>query len=111
MKGKNKMKDKLNIDEQYEMQWKAIKRHYRKRKLTISLIACVIAIILLSYAVMSYKKIIEPDDFKMAMAGIFGIGSAVIAIRMPFHQTHNEYIQLRDLNSAFKHERFRERKG
>ena len=47
----------------------------------------------------------------MAMTGILGIGAAVIAIRMPFHQSHSEYIQLRDLNNAYTHERFRQGKG
>lgn len=111
MKGGNKMNDNLNIEEQYQSQWKEIKRYYRKRKLTISLIFGIIAIILLTYAYLSYKRIIEQDDLKMAMTGILGIGAAVIAIRMPFHQSHSEYIQLRDLNSAYTHERFRQGKG
>ena len=51
-----------------------------KRKLTISLIFGIIAIILLTYAYLSYKRIIEQDDLKMAMTGILGIGAAVIAI-------------------------------
>ncbi len=102
------MKD---INEQYRAQYKEIIKRYRKRKIITSTIAGIIAIGLLTYAYLSYKHIIEYDDYKIIMYGLFGIGSAIIAIRTPFHQTHNEYIELRDLNSAYTHERFRNRNG
>lgn len=102
------MKD---INEQYKAQYREIKKRYRKRKIIISAITGTIAISLLTYTYLSYKHIIEYDDFNIIMCGLFGIGSAIIAVRTPFHQTHNEYIELRDLNSAYTHERFRNRNG
>lgn len=99
------------LEEQYNEQFKAIKKHYRKRKIIGALIMGVTAIGCLTYFYLSYKKLIEFDGAMQGISLIFGIGCAVIAIRLPFHQTHNEYIQLRDLNSAYTHERFRERNG
>lgn len=99
------------IEQQYNEQYKKIKKYYRKRKIIQTLISSIIAIILLGYAYLSYKKIINSDDLKMVMTFLFGVGAAIIAIRTPFYQTHSEYIQLKDLNSAYTHERFRERKG
>ena len=99
------------IEEQYGEQYKAIKRHYRKRKFIGALIMAVVALILLFYTYIGYKKIIEVAEVTQVMSFMFGICAAVISIRLPFHQTHSEYIQLRDLNSAYTHERFRQRKG
>lgn len=100
-----------SIDEQYKAQYKEIKKRYRKRKLIGSLIIGIIAIGLLSYFYLSIKDIIEYDPFFQTFSIIAGIGTAVIAIAMPFKQTHSEYIEIRDLNSAYTHERFRERNG
>lgn len=99
------------IDEQYKVQFKEIKKRYRKKKLIGTLIIGMIAIGLIGYFYLSIKDIIEYDPFFQAFSLIAGIAAAVIAVAMPFKQTHSEYIELRDLNSAYTHERFRERNG
>lgn len=100
-----------SINEQYREQYNEIKSRYRKRKMKQTIIAGVIAIILLGYAYLNFKKIITPDDFKMAMSFLFGVGAAIIAIRTPFHQTQSEQSELLSLNDAYTQERFRERNG
>ncbi len=99
------------LEQQYNEQLKEIKKRYRKRKLRQTVISGIIAIILLGFTYMGYKNLIEIKDMTWVMAGIFGFGALAIAIRTPFYQTHNEYIELRDLNSAYTHERFRNRNG
>lgn len=99
------------IEEQFNKQLKEIKRRYRKKKLAQTLISGIIAIILLLYAYMGLKKLIEMTDMTMMFTGLAGFTALAIAIRTPFNQSKSEYIELRDLNSAYTHERFRQRKG
>lgn len=96
------------VNEQYNAQYKSIKKAYRKRK-TVQ--AATAAIILLGYAVLNFKGIVPQDDFKMVMTGMFGIGAAIIAIRTPFHQTSAEQAEILSLNNAYTQERFKERNG
>lgn len=101
----------MNIEEQYNAQYKEIKKRHFKKRLLISGIALMFGLPTLIYAILSYKNIIEYNDFNIIFFGLIGIAFIIIAIRNLFHQSHSEYIELRDLNSAYTHERFRERKG
>lgn len=99
------------VKEQYNAQYKSIKKAYRKRKMVQTAISAIVAIILLGYAVLNFKGIVPQDDFKMVMTGMFGIGAAIIAIRTPFHQTSAEQAEILSLNNAYTQERFKERNG
>ena len=99
------------IEEQFNEQLKEIKQRYRKKKFKQTLISGILAIILLLYAYVGLKNIIEMTDKTMIFTGLAGFTALAIAIRTPFYQSKSEYIELRDLNSAYTHERFRQRKG
>ena len=96
------------VNEQYNAQYKSIKKAYRKRKTVQTAISAIVAIILLGSAVLNFKGIVPQDDFKMVMTGI---GAAIIAIRTPFHQTSAEQAEILSLNNAYTQERFKERNG
>ena len=99
----------MDINQQYEAQYKDIKKRHKqiKKKKILKFIAGAIICFILSFIVFVVKK----DEVIMTLLQIGSFAFIVMSIKTAIKQSPQERREILDLNNTYTQERFRERNG